>query len=169
MNSYPVRTDNYHTTDNNGFRCFHYFNYFRPESISDTITTDDSSPTYTVKNVAYADSPMYSDYAKDENVILRNNVTAIDRKTFINWTSPFWVHKLMYDTVENLNNTKNIMSNVSKEDIRYINDNDEGGVAKSAFLYPLGSGARCMLISTEENLNADVYTYDTDHAPYIHV
>lgn len=165
----PVRQDTFYS-DHNGRKTYHYFNYFYPESISQSITQDEQQQgprIYEIDDVAYANSPSYSDFAKDGEFTFKNNVTAIGNKTFINWTTPTLAGILDKANIEYLNATKEVIKS-PMGDVPYVNDNDDDTIAKSDFFYPIGSGGKCMLISTK-NINSDVYVYDKQHAPYIHV
>lgn len=172
---YPVRDDSYRTTSPTDSRwTAHYFNYFYPGEIvlPEALTIPETRvydpnyiSTYQIKNIGYAESPSYSDFAKDGNLTFRNNTTAVGDKTFINWTNPLFERLIRNTDVSTIENTKNVMKDLENR-LVCINDNDDGTLPKSTYLYPTGSGARCMIILTE---HIDKYQYDQQHAPYIHV
>lgn len=161
--------------------CAHYLNYFYPESI--TINTDgnprsvqdpeiDIPSEYKIKEVAYADSPDYSDYVKDKEFTLKKNITSINNKSFINWACPLMAAAL--DGTDYWGNTKWQMSNVDNpngvpniNDPNYADEPINESQSALVWLYPTGSGGRCMLFAVD---NIQDYTIsDRQHMPYINV
>lgn len=161
--------------------CAHYLNYFYPESI--TINTDgnprsvqdpeiDIPSEYKIKEVAYAESPDYSDYVKDKEFTLKKNITSINNKSFINWACPLMAAAL--DGTDYWGNTKWQMSNVDNpngvpniNDPNYADEPINESQSALVWLYPTGSGGKCMLFAVD---NIQDYTIsDRKHMPYINV
>ena len=149
---YPFRTHSHETYSVvNDAPIRHFFNHIYPQSIS---INQNKNINLTVKDIAYTESPNYSDYADGDNVTIRDNVTSIGGKSFINWSAPFIVAETDTQFISDRNgrtiNTHNkpIIPN-SNEDI------DVAIPSMMSVLYPIGAGGKSILFQVNENIDID--------------
>lgn len=120
-----------------------YLNYFKPDY---SRFSDHSSQTYKVDNVSFVNSPKYSDFADQEMLTFKDNVTAIDNKSFINWSAPLLLDISGQD------------ESILKAFIDDNNDGPDGGYDNGAdpgyrVDYPIGTGGKTILLKLQSGQN----------------
>ena len=121
-----------------------FINYFTPNYTNFIIDTQKIK--YNLKEQSFIDSPKSSDFAKDEQLIFKNNVTTIKNLQFINWTAPLLLNAS--GAVET--DIKNYMDNI----------HDEVGAMRIVTAFPIGSGGKAILFESDSDNKISIDSAD---------
>lgn len=136
----------------------HFFNHIYPQKESERSVDINLK----VKDIAYTESPNYSDYANGDNVIIKDNVTPIGGKSFVNWSAPFIVAETDVEWISARN--ERTINTHNKPIIPNRNaDIDVAIPSMMSALYPIGAGGKSILFQINGNIDIDPkYTDETD-------
>lgn len=125
----------------------HFFNYLFPVKQVNEKPFD----SVNIQNISYADSPEYNSFSNSKTLTIKNNVTSIGNKTFVNWTAPFAATELNSSRIEGLlKHSSNF--NAQLPQVNGPDDSDGVHPEYQGAFYPMGTGGKCMLIELENEL-----------------
>lgn len=126
----------------------HFFNYLFP------VKQVNTKPfiTENISNISYADSPEYNQFSNSNTLTIKNNVTSIGNKTFVNWTAPFITTESDPSRIQGLmDHSSNLNSQLPQ--VNGPSSSDGYHPESQGSFYPIGTGGRCMLLQLENQLN----------------
>lgn len=118
-----------------------YLNYFKPDY---SRFTDIESSKYDINSISFAKAPKYSDFANQEMLTFKDNISSIDNKSFVNWSAP-----LILDIGGQDESVLKawIDDNTDNPSTGYDNGADPG----NRTFYPIGAGGKTILLKLENN------------------
>lgn len=128
------------------------FNYVKPVAIN----SDNVSVSYSngIDSIAYPTVPEWNQFANGDNIRFVNDVTGIGTYSYINWSAP-----LMLDA-NGESSVKRFFTEVGRID-RDTEAYHEETAYHSRYLYPIGTGGKCILFKLNGNI-----TFNTDNRFY---
>lgn len=126
-----------------------FINYFTPDYTKFILSSDKTK--YNFKELSFIDSPKPEDFAKNEQLVFKNNVTTIQNLQFVNWSTPLLLNISGRTETDVKDYMSNVVNSISAEAI--------------VTLYPIGSGGKVILLE-QEGTKIDIDSADQFNGSY---